>query len=486
MIAAANAWWQTAQDIWNYDLSGNDNNMMQIVVGLAGMLASIFIGYIYAKEIWIAGWQIWTWALTVLIVTAVLLSWPERPLPRLSASVLLRTYWPLLLLGLAGFLLRALWLETIPGGLHVDEMAFGDFAMRHVYPPDNPGTISPFRTGWVSQPSFNSYILRLSFLLGGWNITALRISSAVAGTLAIFATYAVVAVFQDRKAALMAAAVLATYHYHIQYSRLALNNIWDTVWVPLMLAAFAWGWRKKWSGGAVIAGLAGGFSQYFYAGGRIGLLLLPLVALALYLKDKDRRRLLVHGGKLLVVFVTVAAPILIFAMRQPDIYFDRTRIVFGWQPEVITAAIGEYNLPAYLAYQLWRNFGAFTSVVDITGFYGPNVPFLIGLAAPLFIIGFFWAIWKKLYLPVAWVLLTVLLGGILISGAPSSSHFVVVIPAICWLVILPLHWLWQRGYQTLALAAIMAIMATDLYFYFFIYVPGSPRDLFNAMPPPPF
>lgn len=206
----------------------------------------------------------------------------------------------------------------------------------------------------------------------------------------------------------------------------------------------------------------------------------------LYRELPDRERLLVHVGKLGVTAVSAAAPITLFALLKPEVFFERSRVVFGWQPDAIITAVGDYNLGQYLWLQIWRNFGAFTTVPEITGFYGPGVPFLIGVAAPLFVIGFIWAIWSRQWVPVLWILLTIFLGGIMLTGAPSSSHFVVAIPAICWLVALPLNWLWQNGRWRLALALLILIILTDLVFYFGIYVPGEPRDLFNALPPWPF
>ena len=476
--------WQTTKEIWENELVQDDGHMMQVVVALAGVLVSISLGYLYAHEIFVEGWQLWTWLITVALVSGILISWRERPFsnPTLQSVI---NIWPLPALLAGGLLLRVFFLETVPGGLHVDEMGLANFTMLHVFPEGKTLTLSPFRTGWSSQPSLHNYIIWLSLKLAGYSIAGLRLSSAIAGTLAIFSTYAVVAVFQDRRTALIAAAIITTYHYHIHWSRLALNNIWDTVWLPLTLAAFAWGWHKNWSGGAVLAGLAAGFSQYFYGGSKIGLFLFPLVLFALYHRESDRRRLIIHGGKFLATALTVAAPILLFALLEPGLYLERARVVMGWTETAVVETIGEYNLLHYLGYQLWHNFGAFTSLADITGFYGPEVPFLIGLAAPLFVIGFFWTIWKRCYLPAAWVLLTMLFGGIMLTGAPSSSHYVVVIPAICWLVALPIAWLWEKDYKTIAMITLAAIMATDLYFYFLIYVPGKPRDLFNAMPPLP-
>lgn len=472
-------WLQAARQLWREDIRAEERHRMQVAVSLACVFISLSIGYSYARIAWIDGWQLWTWALCVIILVVAL--WPANEWPRSHLSE-----WKVVLaLGAIALLLRLLLLEMVPGGLHVDEMGVADFAARHVFPPGNQ-TINPFHTGAASQPALYHYLIRLSFALFGYSIWGLRVGSVVAGTLAVLATYAVVAVWQDRRTALLAAAVMATYHYHIHWSRLGLNNVWDTLWVPLILAAFTWGWQRQWSGGAVIAGLALGLSQYFYAGSKVGIFLLAYAVYVLYRRTPDQRRLLIHGGKLLVTAATVAAPIALFAMLMPEVYFQRSRIVFGWQYGAIIEAVGEYNLGQYLWQQIWRNAGAFTAVPEITGFYGPDVPFLIGLAAPLFVIGFLWSLWQHRWLPVLWVLLTILFGGIMLTGAPSSSHFVVVIPAICWLTAVPLGWLWQRGHWKTALLLLAAIMATDLIFYFGIYVLRPPRDLFNPMPPWPF
>ena len=479
-------WWESARQLWRTEIRPNERHMMQVVVGVAGMVVSLALGYGYADIIWVTGWQLWMWAAAVGVVTAALLSWANRPrLGRPSR----RTVG----LAVAGFvvvvLLRVLFLETVPGGLHVDEMGVADFAARHVFPGTGQ-TLNPFVTGVASQPTLYHYLTRLAFLLFGYSITGLRLSNAIAGSLGVVATYAAISQLANRRTALFGAALMATYHYHIHWSRLGLNNVWDTLWAPLLLAAFVWGWRKGWSGGAVLAGLALGLSQYFYAGNKIGLFLLAYVMVVLYRQEPGRQetarqKMLVHGGKLVITAVTVAAPITLFALLKPDVYLTRTYQVMGWQSGYIIDAIGEYNLWRYLGHQLWRNLGAFTAVPEITGFYGPGVPFLIGLAAPLFIAGILWSLWKRQFVPVLWVLLTVFFGGILLGGSPSSSHYVVVIPAICWLTAVPLNWLWENGQRRLSLFLLIAIMATDLIFYFGVYVPSGPRDLFNAMPPWP-
>ncbi len=471
-------WWQTAVHLWREETRPNDQHMMQLIVGLACMAVSLALGYGYADILWVTGWQLWMWAASIGIVVAALTPLAHVPSIRRPS----RRALGLMIVGfVAVILLRALFLETVPGGLHVDEMGVADFAVRHVFPGTGQ-TLNPFVTGTSSQPVLYFYLTRLAFRLFGYSITGLRLSNALAGSLGVLATYAMVTQFAGRRTGLLSAALMATYHYHIHWSRLGLNNVWDTLWVPLMLAAFVWGWRQDWSGGAVFAGLSLGLAQYFYAGNKIGIFLLAYVMVMLYRQQPDRQKLLIHGGKLLMTAVTVAAPITLFALLKPDVYFIRTRLVMGWQEGYIIDALGEYNLRRYFWRQIWRNFGAFTTVPEVTGFYGPGVPFLIGLAAPLFIIGVLWSLWKRQYVPVLWVLLTVFFGGILLGGAPSSSHYVVVIPAICWLTAVPLNWLWQNGQRRLGLFLLIAIMATDLIFYFGVYVPNGPRDLFNAIP----
>jgi 4-amino-4-deoxy-L-arabinose transferase-like glycosyltransferase len=426
----------------------------------------------------VEGWQLWTWLVSVLIVVAALL--PAREFPRIRLA---DAKW-LLLISLVALLLRLVALDQIPGGLHVDEGGLADFTVRHVFTGEQT-TLNPFRTGHSSQPALYHYLIRTMLAIFGYSIFGLRISSALIGTLSVSATYAAVYLFQDRRTALFSAVIMATYHYHIHWSRLALNNIWDTLWVPLILAFFALGWRHQWSGGAVLAGLALGLSQYFYSGSKIAFFLLLFVVVMLYRGEPDRRRLFIHGGKLVITFVTVAAPITIFAFLEPDVYFQRAREVYGWQESAIIAAVGENDLWRYLGFQVWRNIGAFTTFPDITGFYDSKIPFVIGLAAPLFLIGFFWSIWQRQFLPVLWILLTVFFGGIMLNGSPSSSHYVVAIPAICWLTAVPLAWLWQQGRWRLSLLLLAALVATDLLFYFTIYLPRVQVDLSHSMPPWP-
>lgn len=456
------------------EVFADETRRMKLSVALACTFSSIFIGLAFARSTDVNGWQLWTWLAGILFLTAALV-----PPVRISLN---RTWILPGLLFFSALALRLPLLETVPGGLHVDEMGVAGFSLRHLY--FLPGlTLNPFGFGPSSHPALYHYIIRLTLYLFGETISALRSSSAVAGSLGVVATYALITVLSDRRTALFTSVLMAGYHYHVHWSRIALNNIWDTLWVPLMLAAFAYGWKKGWSGGAVFSGLAFGFSQYFYPGSRIGFFLLVFLILWLWRQEPSQKRRLIYLGKFIITSVCVAAPLGLSAILNWEVFIGRARQTWGWSPEAIRVITGEnINILRYLWHQVTRSLGAFTVFADETGFYGPGIPFVIGLAALLFLIGFIWAVFNRKWLPVLWILLTAFFGGFLLGGNPSSSHFVVAIPAICWLTALPLIWLYENGHPRWSIVLLLVVLITDLAFYFGVYVPGEPRDLIGAFP----
>ena len=250
---------------WRYTF-GDPRRAMIALFAAACLAVSLSIALAYAHYTVVPGWQLWTWLAAVIGILLALI-------PPLTSRLPRRTFWILLGLLAAALALRLWRLTSLPPGLHVDELGVADFAMRQVFfgPYE---TINPFMTGPASQPALFHYIVAGFIKLFGPQIFSLRLMSALVGTLGVLATYFMVRAFSGKQTALFAALLMITYHFHIHWSRIALNNIWDTLWVPLMLGPFLWGWRKHWSGGAAISGLAVGISQYFYAGSKVGLILL--------------------------------------------------------------------------------------------------------------------------------------------------------------------------------------------------------------------
>jgi len=444
----------------------NDLMAFRLALAVSALAVSVSLG-VRDDILMTAGWELWLWAGSVGVALAALMpggAWPIR----LQRAHL----WVLLPLAVA-LVLRLFHLGTIPHGLHSDEVATADFTMRYVF-PEPRSSVYPFRTGPYSQPALFYYLVHLSLQLAGQNPFGLRLPSVLAGVAAVAATYALVNIWSNRKTALIAALLMAAYHYHIHWSRLALNNIWDTLWIPLVLACFAWGWRSRWRGGAVLCGLALGLSQYFYIGTRIAIILLAYVIYRVGREDLEARRWIVHIGTVAVMAAVVAAPLYVFASKHPGGFLERVRVNWAWTPDMI-ARFGSdmWAVLRMAGDQAWRSFAGFVSLPETTGFYGPGVPFLIGIAGPIFLAGILWALRRRIYLPVIWILTTAIVAGFLSKGTPASSHFIAAVPAVIWLMAIPLAAVAEWRHPRIAWALIALILAVDVYFYFGVYVPGG-------------
>ncbi|HET7011009.1 MAG TPA: glycosyltransferase family 39 protein, partial [Anaerolineales bacterium] len=406
------------------ELPRSELGQLRLSIMAAALLLNASIGYAYASQVMVEGWQLWTWLIS--IVVAVICLWPGGKVP-IAWS---REAWLVLALTLAAAAIRLTSLESIPPGLHGDESRLAQVTLRHVYAPSGQ-TLNPFRSGDYSQPTLYQYILWGSMRLFGETKAGLRLPSALAGSLSIPFVYLAVGLLSGRRAALFASTLLVGYHYHVHWSRLALNNAWDTLWIPAMIGLFAWGWERRWSGGALLAGLAMGGSQYFYAGSRIGVFLLAYVSLFLWRRDRDSRRWLTHTAMTVASAAVVSAPLTLAAIRQPESFISRFLDVLFWRPSP-GPGVGPLHLSWLEAIgdQLFRSVAGFTSLTETTGFYGPDVPLVMGIAAPLFVAGILWAIVRREFVPVLWIGLTMFFGGFLLSATPGSSHYVTAIPAV--------------------------------------------------------
>lgn len=468
------------RNFWKEEVSGNEPRAIQIIFTLAVIVVNILISYAYIEDLMIRGWQIGVW-LGSIVMTLLILVTPRKFKISFNKSGL--ALWVLII---AAFLLRGISLDQLPRGLHGDEFATADFTMRYVF-QDFEQTLNPFQSGLHSQPTLYNYFIRLSFYLAGYTEIGLRLPNAIAGAFAVLATFFLVSVSQNRRAAWLAAIFMACYQYHIQWSRIGLNNVWATLWVPLALACFLWGWRERWNGGAVLGGIALGLAGYFYAGGAIVVILLLFIFGDLWIKHRseaDRHQLLIYAGKMIAMALVVVGPLMLFAVLKPDFFFERGRSVFMWRPDVIAQEIGFAD--QYMDFfwrQLLRAFGSYTAYIDGSGFYAPGIPFLIGLAGPLMVVGLGWSLYKRQYLIPVWLVTVTFLGGIVV--APGSAHLISSIPAICMSVAAALNWLMEWGWKRWAYGMFFIILITELTFYFITY-PAVPRgDLNLPMPPLP-
>jgi SAM-dependent methyltransferase len=356
------------------------------------------------------------------------------------------------LLGLAGmvvaaFLVRFLQLDEIPYVLAGDEASMGREAARVL-----SGELgNPFVTGWFSHPTLFFFILALPVRAFGQTTLAVRFLSPFIGALSVLGTYLFARRAWGRPVAWIAAVLLAGYHFHIHYSRLALNNIWDPLFALFVMGLLWCGRQTRDRRYYVMAGLALGVSQYFYMGSR--LLLVLVGSLMLYWAVRDSRGLWRERSNLVALVLmalVVALPIALFSLKHPDDYMARMNQLgifhSGWLGREVE--LTGRSAASLLGEQLWRAALAFNYTHDPTFWYRPGIPLLRFWPSILFVFGLGLAVVGVRRTPnfvlLLWIAATVLFAGALLENPPSSQRYVIAAPAICILVALALIWIGER------------------------------------------
>ena len=374
------------------------------------------------------------------------------------------------------FVLRTTALGSIPTTLSGDEGSAGLMALNFLNGEFN----NPFTVGWFSFPSFYFAVQSLGILIFGQNVAGVRFMSVVAGSLTVVALYWLARTLFSRATAVMAAIFLAAMHYHIHFSRIGLNNIWDGLFAVITLAAFAHGWITGRRTSYIIGGLALGLGQYFYVTFRIFPLLILVWAGLTFLFDRQKfyRRL----PDLLIsalVATVVALPLAYFFsghLNEFNAPLQRVTIFNGWleQQNVL------HNQSAMeVVWSQITNTALGITSKPLRHWYNPGSPLLLKAASSLFLIGFLWLIF---HLNLRNILLLLSLLAIVIAGglsvdAPASQRFIMAAPIVAILVAIPIaetagwlgdNWPAQRWLVMIgALILIIGLGANDLRYYFF-------------------
>jgi 4-amino-4-deoxy-L-arabinose transferase-like glycosyltransferase len=231
-----------------------------------------------------------------------------------------------MLTGLAA-LLRFSALAALPPGLYRDEAYNGLDALGVLQ-----GHIPLFFEANNGREPLYIYLLAASVALLGPSPGALRLVSAVLGTLTVPATYLLGRELFNRRAGMIAAALVATTVWPLNLSRLALR----VVSMPLLLAvavALCWrGMERRRPGLLAGAGLVYGLTFYTYLAARFTILIWLFYILYLALRREKLWPLgwLVFG----LVSLAVAAPLGLYFLRHWDVTLARAGQVSLWNPAI--------------------------------------------------------------------------------------------------------------------------------------------------------
>ncbi len=438
-------------------------------------------------------WTFAPWAAAVacyLGATAVTAGRLRRP--RFASATLLIP----LAIGALALVLRAWNIGAIPPTLSGDEGSQGLEAMRVLA----GGIRNPFSTGWLGVPTMSFYFNAPSIALFGQNAAALRLPWALVGVATVIGAYALVARLHGHILALISAALLAGYHYHIHFSRLGSNQIADGLFATLALLCLYRGYDRRNPFDYALCGALIGVAQYFYAGARfVGILVLVVVAV---LALRDGRRFWREQGWGVAILAGAlllsAAPMIQYALRFPAEYNARLNevgiIQSGWLER--EQVIRNQGAVPILIDQFWRAALAYNAYPDRTVWYGSPRPLFDLAHGTLFILGLGFALTRlfdrRIFPLVAWWGGAIVLGGMLTESPPSSQRLVTTaIPAIVF-VALGLALLVQGLAQALSAPrparlapvlgiATVALAGLSVRYYFVEYTPTRVYGNANAL-----
>jgi 4-amino-4-deoxy-L-arabinose transferase-like glycosyltransferase len=377
--------------------------------------------------------------------------------------------------------------------IFVDELAFSDGIYNIRNNPYVP-LLAPMES-IAAFPNLFAYLMSQSVEVFGRTFVGLRGASAVLGALAIPAVYLLARTLFDKKTALIAALLLATFPPHIHFSRLGISEIAGPLFGTLALAFLARGILENRRGDYAAGGAMLGLTHYFHEGSRV--FFTPLAVLwVLMLMIIWRPR--VRPLNILIAVLTaviVAAPIYYtligmgrsLAARMVD---NNSALSSAYWREMFEnndfqRHIELHFLPAFYIY---------VHLVENTLFYRGSTALLLTSVIPAFLLGLFQSIWRwrkpGLLLVLIWVVASSL-GNSLMVDSIGSPRYVMVFPALMLMAAVGIRYaaeLFIPGKLTIqmlvvvGLAIVLAIIQVN--YYFNEHLPLYNRQFRNNWPHP--
>ncbi len=363
--------------------------------------------------------------------------------------------------------LRLVAIGHLPPGLYRDEAFNGLDALGVL------GGRFPlfFEANNGREPLF-IYLAAAAIGLLGRTPGALRLVSAVAGTLTVPATFAMARVWFDRRTAVLAALLCATTIWTVNLSRIAFRAV---LLPPLTAAALALLWiglTRRRPAHLVWAGALLGLTAYTYLAARMAPVAVALIAV--YALAWHRQALWPAGWGVVALFAAlVAAPLVAYLMVQDGDLLQRTG-----QVSILNPAISGGDPWGTLARHTWRTALGFVARGDFIPRHNvPLRPVFAPPAAVAFVAGLGIALWRARRAPAYGAALiwlgVMLLPTILAEDAPHMLRASGVLPVLLVFPALGLAALWRaiagRGHAVLATLAVAALVgggaAADLVAY---------------------
>lgn len=395
-----------------------------------------------------------------------------------------------LVLLLVALIVRVQGLDIVPTTLSGDEGSAGLAAVEF----GRGIQTNWFGSSWFSFPSLFFVVQYVGIAAWGQTIFGLRFMSAVAGACTVPAVYWLLRQLYGRPTAIVGAGYLAASHFHIHFSRIGLNNIWDGLFAAVVAAALWQGWQTAERRWYLLGGVALGLGQYFYVSIRTFPLLILLWAGLAWWQERPRLR---HQFPNLVLMAytsfVVFLPLGLFYSDKIDQFMaplNRVSIWGSWLTNEV-ALTGQSATQIVLT-QLQRS--AMGLIYEpLRHWYTPGTGILLPMAGALFLLGLLLLLVR--HDARSWLLLLPIASNVLLGAfsqdTPASQRYVIANVFAAAVVGVPIGYIyqlwrqewprWRAPLQALVLLLLMALMANDLTFYFWqvydSYVLGGPNTV---------
>lgn len=380
----------------------------------------------------------------------------------------------LILLLAASLFIRVYRLGELPLGVWYDEADNGLWARQMNKDPE----FQPIYVGPANLPWHYLSLIALSFRIFGDGIVAVRLVSALFGTLTVWATYLLVRDLFGPRMGLVGAFIMAVSHWNVNFSRVGMYGITAPLFILLVPYLLNKGIRSQRRVHFALAGVALGLGMCFYIS---YLLFVPVIGFLLLHTILSRRHFLRHYISHLVIFaiavIVAVAPIAFFAARYPNIFFNRTRTTSIFKDKTREQAISALKESATKHLLMFNYRG------DGNGRHNlPGEPQLDLVTSVFFVLGVVYSLYRfrdPRYAALVVGLLVMLSGGIfsLDFEAPQSLRAIGTLPISHLLGFVAMARLWREfdltfcprraGYGWLAVLPMLAYVGyTNLNIYF--------------------
>jgi len=388
--------------------------------------------------------------------------------------------WAIILIVIS-FVLRGVNTSGYPISLSGDEASSGLSALGFTKGEVN----NIFGVGWFSFPAFYFYIQSLSIAVLGQTTAALRLPSALVGSLTVGAVYLFGRRMFNHFTGLLSGIFLAAFHFHIHFSRIGLNNIWDGFWYVVVLGLTWEAWLKESRRHFIAAGLALGFSQYFYVSVRLLFAFIPVWLILAGWSNRTRlKNNLIHIALMFFTAAVVVFPMAWYFSMHMDQFaapFNRVTIFSSWMEREM--ANSGWPVWRVTLMQLWKSGRGFTHE-PLTMWYTPGTAMLLPAGASFFLVGLALMLFHlrspRTALIFMWLLFFTVMGGFS-QNAPTAQRLVAAAPVAAWVVGFSLaeiaalfSQVWKKqsnAFTVLAMGSMLVMAAVNLNFYFLEFSP---------------